>query len=223
MICKYIYLLFYFHFVSILCSDETISYNSLKRGVYRKRNVPKLCDGLFDDSFITMLHHRRRELEKSISEINMKLGRKRKPLSATHYSYDVIDPLPIPSFLKKNRKRTVNRKSKVSSKKSITKKAYSEPRARVVPSRRCKSTLNSVELPYDISICSRVLDEILNHRYAKLFLELANGDKLANTVELDLENIKENLQNLVYLNPQEFINDVDFIFNNVLTCFPPTI
>eukprot|EP00012_Vannella_robusta_P007064 CAMPEP_0206193470 /NCGR_PEP_ID=MMETSP0166-20121206/6582_1 /ASSEMBLY_ACC=CAM_ASM_000260 /TAXON_ID=95228 /ORGANISM="Vannella robusta, Strain DIVA3 518/3/11/1/6" /LENGTH=236 /DNA_ID=CAMNT_0053610181 /DNA_START=411 /DNA_END=1119 /DNA_ORIENTATION=+ len=87
---------------------------------------------------------------------------------------------------------------------------------------------SDIELLSDMEVCEKVLGHIMSHRYAFPFLKpvdyvALNIPDYPNIITnpMDLSSVKKKLESFEYVEAQQFIADMDLIFQNAKTYNPP--
>lgn len=176
------------------------------------------------------------ELEKQLISKHEEQGLPYTPSNIDHIvNYNVAEPMDISPTTKKPKttrkkstrargngvKRTTPRKS---TKKKATTTTPTPPKVPVVRPKRVRLPKNDVQLLPEFMFCRQVLDALMTHSFGFVFNEPVDpvalqipDYPLIITRPMDFGTIRKKLNSSEYRNPEEFIDDVNLVFDNACT------
>merc|ERR1712232_1401123 len=153
------------------------------------------------------------ELEKQLISKHEEQGLPYTPSNIDHIvNYNVAEPMDISPTTKKP------------TKKKATTTTPTPPKVPVVRPKRVRLQKNDVQLLPEFMFCRQVLDALMTHSFGFVFNEpfdpvaLQIPDyPLIITRPMDFGTIRKKLNSSEYRNPEEFIDDVNLVFDNACT------
>merc|ERR1712000_581983 len=155
------------------------------------------------------------ELEKQLISKHEEQGLPYTPSNIDHIvNHNVAEPMDISPTTKKPK----------TTRKKATTTTPTPPKVPVVRPKRVRLPKNDVQLLPEFMFCRQVLDALMTHSFGFVFNEPVDpvalqipDYPLIITRPMDFGTIRKKLNSSEYRNPEEFIDDVNLVFDNACT------